>query len=172
MLGILLILGVLGDNCTNTDFSKELELLQTIDYGFDLFNNYVPIEKHCEYAEPINYQSMDDFNCSRDECLRWCSYDTTCKYSLFSNKTNLCSRSIDLITSDNYKMSKEFFNNEIQIYRRNTAFPRFYSQLCNSYISRKRCNRSKQCRWNRGKEGYNKETFLTGKGYCGRIKCF
>jgi len=166
----------LNDNCKldNNLYSDEFDSLVGYDYGYDFFKQIKPNKKKCEYITEIpffNIQTIKNFTCSKDDCFRWCSYLSACDYSQYSEITKECSRSTGMQLTDNTKMYKQYFKDKIVTYARNNVKIPYYSQLCNGIRGRKRCNSIKNCKWNRGKIGYNNELYGNNMGYCGRTGC-
>jgi hypothetical protein len=168
---------LIPDTCTllmDSPFSNEINSLVNSPFNYEKFTEVVPNKNKCEYIKHssfADYQTVYNFTCPKEICFRWCSYATNCMFSMYSEKEQVCIRSVGMELSDNYEDSEKYFSSNFITYRRNNVRLRYYSGMCNNYFSKKQCNMSKQCRWNRGKPGYNRESYGLGNNWCGRVKC-
>jgi hypothetical protein len=151
--------------------SKELDM--------SLFDEVLPNKYLCELVEIKGpgglalFTTLTSFKCEYQSCLRYCQYDSGCKYAFFSDVTKTCVKSNKLQLTDDPTRFQQYFDEKWRAFRRidgDGKIP-YYSGACNQNPADK-CNKQVECRWDKGKEGYNDEDFGgAAGGYCGRIKC-
>ena len=118
----------------------------------------------------------DDIVKNVDNCLKQCQYPL-CDGIEFRKDVS-CILSTKVVLTDNRKLKKIHEKFKIKIFRRkDERFKKqltpFYSQYCagNGFMQNKRrCTKSRKCKWNGGLKGYNQHVGYS-QNYCGYKKC-
>lgn len=150
---------------------------QSLEYGprVAVFSKIVPNTKLCEFVRLAPFSNIDtisDFQCTVEACIRWCEYTPNCRYAQYNPTAKTCSRAAGMQLMDDSTLFVQYAADKVETYINTVAgqVP-YYGGRCNEFV-RNYCNQDKECGWNRGKKGINDQTQGgSAGGYCGRIKC-
>ena len=159
-------------------YALDFASLEGADPKLDEYKLLRPEKKLCELIRPKSLidasgiEIVENFGCTLEACIRWCSYASYCSFAMYSPVERKCYRSNNLELTDQADSYKAFYDSQWVVYKKNTItdIP-YFAGKCNEYVP-SMCNRDKECKWNKGKRGYN-DPIQGGSagGYCGRIKC-
>lgn len=147
---------------------------------FHEFQEIKPDKSLCEMVKPKLGSSfkpivIQNYACSVEACVRRCFYDNNCRYVVYSQKMKTCAVGTKMEVTDDKDNYLAYWSGEYRAFRRNDEIGEpttpYYGGWCIQFTP-DNCNNYPECRWNKGKRGYN--VFIQGGtagGYCGRLKC-
>lgn len=156
-------------------------MFQSLEGGDPRLSEYTPVvtnRRLCEYIRPRNFlpsgiSIVTNFGCTLAACVRWCTYDSLCTFSMYSAKLQTCYKANNLEMLDDEREFQQYYVDEWQVLRKNTVTDiMYFAGKCN-WLVPTACNVDKECGWNKGRRGYNDPIQGGGAGgWCGRIRCY
>jgi hypothetical protein len=148
--------------------------------GMSTFNK-VPTDNHiCGIAQVpsvgARFIRLDNFQCGLEGCIRWCFYDSACKYAMYSPKLAACIKATIVETTDDSLNWPAYTSQAWVAYARSPATGgdiavRNRNGKC-ALLVPAGCKQDPECGWDKGPQGYNDYTMGgSAGGWCGRTSC-
>lgn len=136
----------------------------------DWFEEVKTESRICEIVRPMaGTMTREEVNytCGMESCIKWCEVNTACTVVMY--KEGYCKlMAVGETTDTDEKQYNEY--KEYRVFKKYGRFELpYYSSKC-SDNPRKNC--FGECRWSKGKPGYNRPIYGGFEGkWCGRVKC-
>lgn len=157
------------------------EIMNTQPSRLDWFRLVEPDGALCEITEVRGPRGAavikrEEDSCGVEACVRWCAYDSACKYAGYSTALRTCYKATGTQLTDDPDRVAAYVAEKWVVYakllsRNGDPGVPYYGGRCNSLVGAA-CERDPECAWNAGKRGYNDERLGDSSGgYCGRVRC-